>query len=236
MMAIEQERWEMKRLFIVGALLICFCIGLAWGQLTGQSGTRSGDAPDSAPTSIIGDIAVKSLPSMTAVVVRESAAKYLTRHSSSYADAETVAREKMLTEGYEKLAAWMKNGGVPAGPSFIIYNRDPATTPARELSCQIGYPVLPKSKGYKEAKIQQIPAMTAAVLQYRGRFRDNEGIWDSLRTWIPGHGFESDGLVMEVYLKGMRDNPHPAENLAEIRWQIRPAADAVPPVFQPRPR
>ena len=42
--------------------------------------------------------------------------------------------KRMLFRGYEKLARWMKNGGNPTGPTFIVYDQDPRRVPAESAA------------------------------------------------------------------------------------------------------
>ncbi len=182
-----------------------------------------GETTPSIPVMVIGEITIREFPAMIAATVMEEAKTYLAEGSSPTASSKNAltARERMLFRGYEKLARWMKNGGNPTGPTFIVYYEDPRTVLTEQLRFKIGYPAPQNAKGRDSVKIEEFPATTAAVARFAGRFRDSGIIWDSLATWMTVHGYEPAGPLMEVYLRGMYDNSDPINNFAEVRWPVR---------------
>lgn len=194
------------------------------------------EATPTTPVMVIGDIAIRQFPAMTAATVIEEAKTYLPDHNALAASGETVAtaRERMLFRGYEKLARWMKNGGNPTGPTFIVYYQDPRVASPEALRFKIGYPAPPHAKGRDSVKIEELPAMTAAVARFTGPFRGSAAIWDSLATWMSSHGYAPAGPLMEIYLRGMYDSADPTNNFAEVRWPVRPI-DGLPPQEQALP-
>jgi effector-binding domain-containing protein len=209
----------MRLLFLMlAALLVTRGYVLADDSLVPSAETSPG-----APVTLVGDITIREFPAMTAATVLEEARTYLREGSRAQigASREATARERMLFRGYEKLARWMKNGGIPTGPTFILYEQDPRSVPTAQLRFKIGYPAMQHAKGRDSVKIEELPAMTAAVARFAGPFRESGAIWDSLAHWMTVHGYEPAGPLMEVYLRGMYNSQQPADNFAEVRWPVR---------------
>ena len=168
------------------------------------------------------DMKIRVLPPVTAATVSVKASDYTPRHGWLAGDSgRQQAIETMLMNGYDKLALWMKEGGRPAGPSFVIFDQDPASTAPNSLTCKIGYPVHPSAKARHIATIERLPSVTAAVIQWNGHLDDQPAMCDTLSRWISSRGYVPSGPIMEVYLNGERRNPSPASDMTEIRWPVR---------------
>ncbi|HEY3293841.1 MAG TPA: GyrI-like domain-containing protein [bacterium] len=179
-------------------------------------------AEEQVRPSSIGEMVIRAVPPLTAATVTVRAADYVPKHGwAAGASGVRQAVEIMLTNGYEKLARWMKEGGRPAGPSFVVFNEDPQTTPPQNMTCKIGYPVAENAGGKNLVTIERLPATTSAVVRHQGSLDDRAALRDSLGKWIFSRGYAPAGPFMEVYVNGTRAKPVPSDDVAEIRWPVR---------------
>jgi effector-binding domain-containing protein len=203
----------MKRLFVL-TILSVLCLGTA-------------QAEDQVRATVVGSMFIRPVPSLTAATVNVRAADYTPKHGWAAGKfGVKQALEAMLINGYEKLARWMKEGGRPAGQSFVIYNQNPASAAPQSLTCKIGYPVSGEARGRHIAAIETLSATTAAVVKCQGSREDRAALRDSLEKWIYSRGYEPTGPLMEIYMNGTRFNGGEANDVAEIRWPVRRVAPA----------
>jgi effector-binding domain-containing protein len=182
-------------------------------------------AEEQLRTSHVGDMVIRAVPPLTAAMVSVKAEDYVPKHGWAFGDSGAQqAVAAMLTNGYDKLARWMKEGGQPTGPSFVIFNEDPAITKPKNLTCRIGYPVASKAKGWHEVKIERLPATVAAVVRYQGGQDNHAALRDSLGKWVSSRGYAPAGPFMEIYLNSTRLSPVSADDVAEIRLPVRKIA------------
>jgi effector-binding domain-containing protein len=201
----------MKSLFVL-LLVIMLCISGAQAQ-------------DHVRPTIVGDMIIRAVPPLTAATVSVKALDYTPKHGWEPGNRGVRhALETMLRNGYDKLARWMKEGGHPVGPSFVIFNQDPAKARPQSLSCKLGYPVSADANGRRIATIEVLPSTVSAVVRFKGTREDQVAVLDTLGRWIAAHGYSPAGPVMEIYLEGIGSDRTDADDLAEIRWPVRRTA------------
>jgi effector-binding domain-containing protein len=208
----------MKRLV---ALVLLLSVTTLFAQ-TGEK--KEMPAAPMAKTAMKGEIAVKTISAMTAATVLEKASDYMPKEG--YKEGMEGAEQawmKMVPDGFEKLGAWMKAGGVPTGPAFAIYYEDPSKTPAKDLTCTVGFPVAKDAKGNDNVKVEEIPGGDMAAVQFTGPYEGSGEIYDALMKWIPEHGYRFDGPPREIYLKSEHDKVPPAEFLTEVQFPVKKA-------------
>jgi hypothetical protein len=181
----------------------------------------SAEAQDSLKVKVVGDMTVRAVPAMTVATVKVKAADFVPVHGWAKGEAGIQqAYEVMLTNGYEKLARWIKEGGHPTGPSFVIFHEDPATARPNDLTCTLGYPVAESAKGLHRAKIERLSPGVAATVRYQGGLGNSLALRDSLQSWIWANGYAPAGSLMTVCLRGSRAAKG-SSDMEEIRWPVR---------------
>ncbi|RPH95170.1 GyrI-like domain-containing protein [candidate division KSB1 bacterium] len=213
----------MKRLLVVLFVLV-LTAGLALAQ---TEVTKTEDVkPAVKKAEMLGEITVKTIPAMTAVMVMAKAADYIPEGGYPKGnEGSTMAYETMVSKGFEILTAWMKEGGKPIGPPFAIYPEDPSKTPAKDLTCQIGFPVEPGTKVTARLKVESYPETSCAVVQFKGAYNQSRDVWQAFKKWIPDNGYIPTGAPMEVYLKTAEDKVPPEEFITEIRQPVKKAEE-----------
>jgi len=205
-----------------------------WVLVTVAIMVIAGRAQDQVRPNSMGEMVIRAVPPVTAATVLVKASDYAPNHGWEPGERGVEqATDAMLINGYDKLARWMKEGGRPAGPSFVIFNEDPATTEPQNLTCKIGYPVAEKETGRHLVTIEHMPAMTAAVVEHQGSPADRAAARDSLGKWIQSRGYAPAGPFMEIYLNGSHGNRSESDNRAEIRWPVRRTGPARGPLPNP---
>lgn len=200
--------------FVALAVLVILCAAAVQAQ-------------DQVRPAVMGEMIIHAIPSLTAVTVTVKAEDYTPKYGWARGDSGTrQAVNTMLINGYEKLARWMKEGGHPSGPSFVIFNPNPTSAKPQSLRCKIGYPVSKEEDGKAVAVIEVLPSTVAAVARCQGYGLDRAALLDSLGKWICSRGYAPSGPVMEIYLNGTRFNPAASDDVAEIRWPVRRMASA----------
>ena len=81
----------------------------------------------------------------------------------------------------------------------------------------------PGAKAAEGVTLEEIPAMTAVMLQYQGPYEGSNNAWTAVMEWTTKNGYEKTGPPMEVYLKGPMDVKDAKEFLTEIRVPVRKA-------------
>jgi effector-binding domain-containing protein len=214
---------------------LAFAASLALAQTdkpaAGAADKKGAEVKSMSKTEQVGEIKVKEFPAMTAAVVHLKAADYAPAEGYK-AGMEGVgeAYTKMMTSGFGALGAWAGQSSVkPNGPAFAMYFEDPEKTAAKDLTSTAGFQVPAEAKGNDKVKIETIPAMNAATVQFKGPYEGSGEIWMALDKWIGEHGYVQDGPGMEVYLKGMGDTQKPEEFLTEIRQSVKKAEGKTAP-------
>jgi effector-binding domain-containing protein len=216
--------------FLAVLLTAAFCFAQT-AETKAPEAKAEAAKPATAKTTIAGEITVKTLPAITAVTVMEKATDYAPKEGyKAGMEGAGEAYNAMMKQGMNKLMAWMKTGGKPLGPCFAFYYQDPEKSPAKDLTCKIGFPTAEDAKGSDPVKIEKLPVTTNAVLTYKGPYEGSAEPWIAISKWIPEHGYEIVGAPSEVYLKGPGDNVKPDEYITEIHYPVKkieaPAAPA----------
>ncbi|MBU0507218.1 GyrI-like domain-containing protein [bacterium] len=178
---------------------------------------------------MVGEMGVKSFPAMKVAALMVKAADY--EPEGGYPEGMEgmmMAYEKMMTGGFETMGKWMEGGNHPTGPCCAAYYEDPEKTPSKDLTCKLMYPVGPDAKGMEKVMIEELPAMEAAVAQYKGPYEASGEIWKALDQWVKDNGYVPAGAPMEVYLKGPGDKVEPTEFMTEIRMPVMKMEKAEP--------
>jgi effector-binding domain-containing protein len=217
----------MKKLWTVFAALTV-CVPLVFAQISVQVEPQA-QKPDSqklaAPRcEMVGQIEVKTFPAATVAAVFEKAADYAPE--GGYAEGSAgmnLAFEKMMTDGFAKLMAWMAAGGQPMGPPLAMYYEDPEKTPAKDLTCKIAFPTAAEATAAAPVVIEKMPEYTAAQCTYKGPYEGSGEIWKSCDKWVTDHGYACSGAPMEVYIRSQGDKVPPSEYLTEIRIPVKKA-------------
>ena len=178
---------------------------------------------------MIGEIGMHTLPAMKVGAMMVKAADYAPE--GGYPEGPKgieMAYEGMMMNGFTEMGKWIGAGNPPVGPCLAAYYEDPEKTPAKDLTCKIMFPIGPDAKGTEKILIEDLPAMDAAVVQYKGSYELSADIWTALGKWVTENGFEYAGAPMEVFLKGPGDNVPASEYLTEIRWPVKKTEKAEP--------
>jgi effector-binding domain-containing protein len=186
-------------------------------------------APESPPAPVkatmVGEIAVKTIPATLAACVMEKAAAYEPQGGYKAGNEGTGDAYKiMMVKGFEKLGAWMKAGGKAMGPPQVFYYEDPSKTAAKDLTCKLCFPTDTSAKGNDIVTTAMLPEEKCAVVQYKGSYEASDNVWIALDKWVTEHNLVAAGAPSEVYLKGPADNVPPAEYLTEIHMPVKPVA------------
>jgi effector-binding domain-containing protein len=186
-------------------------------------------APETPPAPVkatmIGEIAVKTIPATLAATVMEKAAAYEPQGGYKAGNEGTGDAYKfMMMKGFEKLGAWIHAGGKVMGPPLAFYYEDPSKTAAKDLTCKLCFPVDTGAKGTDIVIIATLPEEKCAVVQYKGSYEQSDNVWIALDKWVTEHNLVAAGAPSEVYLKGPGDNVAPAEYLTEIHMPVKPMA------------
>jgi effector-binding domain-containing protein len=175
---------------------------------------------------MIGEIAAKTIPAQTCATVFEKAADYAPKEGYKPGrEGYTMAYVAMMEKGFGKLMEWIHtSNAVCVGPPFATYFEDPTKTKSpTELTCKIGFPVAADTKEAGAVKVQQMPEMLCAVVQYEGAYDEADDIWTAVDKWITANGYSQAGPPSEVYFKGPKETKNPAEYLTEIRQPVMKA-------------
>jgi len=187
------------------------------------------EAAPMAKCEMVGEISVKTFPAMKVASVTEKAMAYAPEGGYKEGmEGIDMAYKSMMTDGFGKMGEWMKAGNHPMGPPCAMYFEDPEKTPAKDLSCKIMFPAADDAKATETVMLEELPAMEAASVQYKGPYEGSANIWNAMSAWVAEHGYEIASAPMEVYLKGPGDNAQPADYLTEIRMPVKKAEMAEP--------
>jgi effector-binding domain-containing protein len=217
-------------------LLVVFALLVGATLVFGQTADAKAPEAKAAPkTEIIGEIAVKDFPPMTAAMVVEKASSYVPAEGFKPGmEGASQAYGIMSAKAFEKLGAWIHGGGKPLGPAFGVYAEDPEKVAAKDLTVKMGFPVADDTKGAGDIVIEKFPIAHMVVLQYKGPYEGSMEPWVAIGKWMGEHGYDWDGPAMEVYLKGPGDTQNPADYLTEIRCPVKKVTAPKPAEAAPK--
>ena len=111
---------------------------------------------------------------------------------------------QMFEAGYGQIAQYLGElGEQPVGPPFAAYyNMDMAN-----LDIEFGFPVARILPGRAEIKAGEIPAGQVATCLHIGPYSEMEPAYNALTKWVEDNGYESTGIVYELYLNDPRETP-----------------------------
>lgn len=124
----------------------------------------------------------------------------------------------MIGSAFGQLGAWMKEAGVPEGPTVGIYYDDPEVTPAEELRADAGVFVTNDfTTNDPRVHIVDIPGGTYAVGTHRGPYDGLPNAWAEMSgKWLPASGYSlGDSPGIEVYVDDCSKVP-----VEEVRTEI----------------
>jgi AraC family transcriptional regulator len=156
------------------------------------------------------DVALRTYPAMRLAVMR---------HQGPY---------MQIGAAFDRLQAWGAARGLIGEKTrfFGRYFDDPKSVPAAQCRSEAGFTVADHVAADGEVSVVAVPALSAAVLRFKGPYAELERPYDWFYgTWLPASGREpSDLPCMEEYLNDPRSLP-PAEWLTDI---IMPLREKVP--------
>ena len=199
------------------------------GMVFGVEPAKPAKAPEptmkmaAGSAKIIVEPVVKEFTAMKAAIALEKAAAYAPKEGYAKDQAGiSLAYSSMAKDGFDKLMKWCHATSTwPSGPGFMVCNEDPSVTETAKLTTKIGFPVKGDAKGDSIVTIEEVPAMTAAMLQYQGPYEDANNAWTTIMNWMKTNNCEPAGPPLEVYLKGPMDVKDPKEYLTEIRFPVK---------------
>ena len=217
----------MNRLLLVLVVLCVACLPV----LAEQPAVKAEGAAAPVKATQIGEITTQHFAPFSAALVEVKAVDYVPEGGyKAGMEGASQAYGIMSEKAFEKLGAWLKDGGTPAGPCFGIYYQDPEKTPAKDLTCKMGFPVNGDAKETAGVKIEKLAECDMAVLKYQGPYEESAAMWGAIDKWIIAQGYQFAGPPMEVYIKGPGDKVSPAEYLTEIRVPVM----KTPPAAEPK--
>ncbi len=129
------------------------------------------------------DIVVKSLPAQLALVV-----------------SRRVKMHEVAQGMGEAFGTLMRHAGATgaqfAGPPFSLYPE----MPAEEFTFMVCMPVAPGAVAGDDVALEELPAVEAATLLYRGPYDGMEPSWRRLMEWAGRSGRQPGGPLREIYL------------------------------------
>ena len=156
------------------------------------------------------DIVVKHLPAQLALVV------------SKRVKMDEVAQG--MGEAFETL---MRHAGATgtqlAGPPFSLYPE----MPGEEFTFLVGMPVAPGAVAGDDVALEELPAVEAATLLYKGPYDGMEPSWRRLMEWTATGGRHPGGPLREIYLSDP-DTVAPEDLLTELVVPLARLSAATP--------
>ena len=125
----------------------------------------------------------------------------------------------VIGKAYGAIAQYVGGlGEAPAGPPFAAYyNMD-----MQDLDVEMGFPVRKPMAGQGEIKAGQIPGGKAATCLHTGPYSDLRLAYQALWDWIKERGFQTTGVVYEMYLNDPTQTP-PQELKTLLSFPLKPA-------------
>lgn len=130
-----------------------------------------------------GDVQIKQLPAQLALTVRK----------------RVKMREVAQGMG-EAFGALMGHAGATGarftGPPFSLYPE----MPSEEFTFFVCMPVAPGAVAGEGVELEELPAVEAATLLYKGPYDGMKSSWQSLMEWVGASGRQPGGPLREIYL------------------------------------
>jgi AraC family transcriptional regulator len=151
-------------------------------------------------------------PAMFDVTVRDYPALRLAavRHIGPY---------MQIGAAFDRLQAWGAARGLIGADTHFFgrYFDDPKSVPPAQCRAEAGFTVAQRVAGDDEVSIVSVPALSAAVLRFKGPYAELERTYEWLYgSWLPASGREPAEMpCMEEYLNDPRTLP-PGEWLTDI--------------------
>jgi effector-binding domain-containing protein len=112
---------------------------------------------------------------------------------------------QLIGQAYGAIAQYLGElGECPAGPPFAAYyNMD-----MENLDVEMGFPVARPLAGRGEIQASEIPGGMVATCLYTGPYGDDMApAYDALTQHVEEHGYETTGVVYEMYLNDPQETP-----------------------------
>jgi effector-binding domain-containing protein len=129
------------------------------------------------------DIEVKQVPAQLALVVRTNVTM------ASIAEGMGAAFDTLMRHTGTA-------GAQAAGPPFALFPEQPEG----EFAIAVCLPVAPGAVADDEVTLEELPAVEAATLLYRGPYEAMEPAWQRLMGWVAASGRQPGGPPREIYL------------------------------------
>jgi effector-binding domain-containing protein len=144
------------------------------------------------------DVSIKQLPAQLALVVHKRVK--MAGVAAGMGEAfGTLMRHATAT------------GARFCGPPFTQYPE----MPGEEFTFLVCMPVAPGAVAGDGVELEELPAVEAATLLYRGPYGAMEPSWRSLMAWVGKSGRQPGGPIREVYLSDP-ETCAPEELLTEL--------------------
>ena len=103
------------------------------------------------------------------------------------------------------------SGAQFVGPPFSLYPE----MPSEEFTFMVCMPVAPGAVAGDGVELEELPAVEAATLLYKGPYAGMEPSWRSLMEWVGKSGRQPAGPMREIYLSDP-DTTAPEDLLTEL--------------------
>jgi effector-binding domain-containing protein len=144
------------------------------------------------------DVVVKQLPAQLALTVRKR-----------------VTMGEVAQGMGEAFGMLMRHAGATGaefvGPPFSMYPE----MPAEEFTFFVCMPVAPGAVAGEGVGLEELPAVEAATMLYKGPYDGMEPAWGQLMEWVGRSGRQPGGPMREIYLSDP-DTVAPQDLLTEL--------------------
>ncbi len=129
------------------------------------------------------EVQLRQLPAQLALVV--------------HGRASTESIKERMGDAFGTLMRHAEAAGVQfAGPPFALYP-EPV---AGQFAFAVCMPVAPGAVAGEEVEVEELPAIEAATLFYKGPYEAMEPSWRRLNDWVAASGRLPKGALREIYL------------------------------------
>ena len=124
---------------------------------------------------------------------------------------------QLLGRVYTSIAQYLGElGEQPSGPPFAAYyNMD-----MQNLDIEVGFPVSKKYPGKDDIRASEIPKGKVATCLYTGLYSEMEPVYAELAKFVVDKGYESTGIVYEMYLDDPQNTP-PEKLRTQIMYLLK---------------